>query len=124
MIGESMKRSVPELIEGNPSRVYVYAALTELIGKLGAFEIEEKKTCLHLVRNGKAFVGVHPRKAGLRLTLVSTQEIEDPRILKSQRASKNRVYNDLQISSISDLDSSVKVWIRDSYGLRDSDNYQ
>lgn len=113
-----MKSSTPGIIQGSLKREAVYAALMNVVGRIGRFEVEEKKTCLHLNCDGKAFLGVHPRKLGLRLTLISNREIEDPRILKTERVSKNRVHHDIELRSVADLDEKVVEWIKESFAIR------
>lgn len=110
------KSVIPSIIQGTEGRLLIYGELMEALHSLSPIEIEEKKTCLHVVAGGRAFLGVHPRKAGLRVTLVMRDEIRDPRILKAERASKNRVYNDLNLLP-GDCDEMVKGWLREAYEL-------
>src|SRR4051794_5706898 len=69
--GGGAMASVPKLLK-SPASQDVYARLIGTLKGLGPFTLEEKKTCLHLVR-GHAFAGIHPRSTGLLLNLVLDQ---------------------------------------------------
>jgi hypothetical protein len=63
----------------SPASQSTYARVVAVIGKLGPFEVEEKKTSLHLT-NGRAFAGVHPRANGIVLNLVFDAPLKDARV--------------------------------------------
>src|SRR5437764_224953 len=75
------------IFEGKVEAAKAYGELMKVVARLGPYEVEEKKTCLHVTSGGPAFLGIHPRKNGLRLTVVLTRPIEARRIVKCDRAS-------------------------------------
>lgn len=88
-------------------------------GVPGPIAEEVKKTCLHLVagQGGTAFLGIHPRKGGLAITVRTTLTIKSPRIRKSVQASASRWLNDLVINSPDEIDAELLRWIAESYRL-------
>jgi hypothetical protein len=52
----------------------LYQTLLQALAPIGAFEIEVKKTSIHLVRRS-AFAGIHPRKQHLMVTIKAGQPI-------------------------------------------------
>ena len=83
---------------------------------LGDFRVEVKKTSIHLVRES-AFVGVHPRKLHLLVTVKSAGPISSGRIVKAEQVSKNRWHLELKITVSSDIDGELLGWIRTAYSL-------
>jgi len=65
----------------------LYAALLDALRDVGPFQEEVKKTSIHLVRDS-AFLGVHPRKTHLLVTVKSDRAIESPRVFKAEQVSK------------------------------------
>ena len=94
----------------------LYRQLVNAVSKVGKFEEEVKKTCIHLVRKS-AFAGVHPRKEHLLVTVKSAELIRSPRVLKAIRASKNRWYVDVRVAASADIDSELVSWVRNSDDL-------
>ncbi len=94
----------------------LYSDLLKAIAPLGPFQVEEKKACLHLVR-ASAFVGVHPRKHGLLLTIKSAAPIDSPRVLKTGQVSENCWQCDVRLTIDGDIDDELISWLRDAYNL-------
>ncbi len=92
----------------------------ELINNLkmliGPFEIEVKKSSVHLVR-GSAFADVHPRKKYLGLTIASKALIESPRIVKVEKVSENLWHLELKLLVEGDIDKELTGWLGDAYAL-------
>ena len=82
----------------------------------GEVRVEPKATCVHFCR-GPAFAGVHPRKAGVMLTLRTTFEIDSPLVRKTERASANRVHNDLVLTALDEIDDDLISWLRSAWDL-------
>ena len=99
-----------------PEAKALYERLLTALRKLGPFEVEWKKTSIHLVRN-TAFAGVHPRKSSLMLTLKTSQPIMSPRIAKSEQVSRNRWHLDLKLMSPEEIETELLRWLRASYEL-------
>ena len=107
---------IESLFAGKPQTRAIYERLSRRLRPVGAFTVEPKKTCLHLV-NGSAFAGVHPRKDSILLTIRTAKPIKSRRVRKSDQASANRCYNDLVLSSPDDVDAELIGWLREGYGL-------
>ncbi len=95
----------------------IYQALIEKIKVFGPFEVEVKKTSLHVTR-GTAFLGVHPKKKWLDLTIVLDRAITGEGVLKSDQVSKSRYHNEVRLPSTADLDRPVLEWLQQAYELK------
>jgi hypothetical protein len=80
---------LPSILK-SPASQATYTKLLSAVEKLGPFEVEEKKTCIHLTR-GRAFAGVHPRADGIVLSLVFDTPLENPRVRKSEQLSATAI---------------------------------
>ncbi len=103
-------------IRNNPLSLAVYDALLTKLRDFADFEIENKKTSLHIT-HGRAFLGVHPRKDGILLNIVTTAPLSDKRIKKTERVSANRYHNELILSSPKELNATLVLWLREAYTL-------
>ena len=100
----------------SPESQRLYEQLLVALKPLGLFGIEEKKTCIHLVR-GSAFAGVHFRKRHLLITVKAAGPIANTRIAKSEQVSKNRWHHDLKLTDGAEIDAELIAWLRASYEL-------
>ncbi|MEV7133979.1 DUF5655 domain-containing protein [Arthrobacter sp. NPDC093128] len=105
-----------DTILARPVCALVYDALLALLHGIGSFEVEPKKTSLHIT-HGRAFLGVHPRSNGLLINVVTAEPIEDPRIRRSERVSANRVHNELLVTTAAGVDAQLQAWIGQAYDL-------
>jgi hypothetical protein len=103
------------LFADRQSSATAFDNLTLALAELGDYEIEEKKTCLHAVAGSGAFLGIHPRKDGLRLTLAMSRRLDSPRVVKSEQASARRFHNELDLHADSEVDDELKGWIKEAY---------
>src|SRR5829696_5622474 len=94
----------------------IYAMVLQAIEGLGPYEVEAKKTSLHISR-GRAFLGVHPRSTGLLLNIVTTSALDSPRVRKSEQVSKKRFHNEMLLASVDDVDDELRDWIGQAYAL-------
>lgn len=103
-------------IEGNTISNKLYSSLLEELKKIGEFDVEVKKTSLHII-HGRAFLGVHPRKDGLLLNIVTSEPLKSGRLKKVEQVSANRYHNELVIGSVDEIDPELLSWINNSYSL-------
>ena len=103
-------------IKANPVSTNVYDELIARLGVFAQFDVENKKTSLHIV-HGRAFLGVHPRKDGLLLNIVTAEPLMSPRIKKAERVSANRCHNEIIVTSVHALDEELMAWIEQAYAL-------
>lgn len=99
-----------------PVALQLYQQLLAAVQTLGPFEVEVKKTSIHLVRK-TAFAGVTPRKAHLVLTLKSDRPVKGPRIFKSEQTSASRWHHEVKISEAEQIDAELLGWLRAGYEL-------
>jgi hypothetical protein len=110
-----MQSPAPVLFTKSRMTEECYESLLTALGRLGPCRIEEKKTCVHVMGDKGAFLGVHPRKDGLRLTLAMSRTLEGTRIVKSEQASAKRFHNDIDVKRIEEIDDELTSWLREAY---------
>lgn len=107
-----------DTILGRPVCASIYEALLSLLHDIGTFEVEAKKTSLHIT-HGRAFLGVHPRSKALLLNIVTAEPLSDGRIRRSERVSANRFHNEALLASDADVDAQLRSWLDQAYALTD-----
>jgi hypothetical protein len=100
----------------SPASQAAYAKVIAAVGKLGPFEVEEKKTSLHLT-HGRAFAGIHPRSDGIILNLVFDKPLKSPRVHKSEQVSAHRHHIEFKLEDPSTIDAQLVAWIGHAYSL-------
>ncbi|MEI7985899.1 MAG: DUF5655 domain-containing protein [Armatimonadota bacterium] len=108
---------VPAIFRTDPARRACAMLLAEL-ENLDSITIDEKKTSLHVVFNGAGFLGVHPRKDGIRINLVQDYCPDSPRIQKSEQLSRARFHNEVDLTSEARIDDELIGWIKEAYELQ------
>ncbi|MCA9332819.1 DNA replication protein DnaC [Candidatus Saccharibacteria bacterium] len=103
-------------IKSNPVSAQVYERLVKELEKLGSYEVENKKTSLHIVHS-RAFLGVHPRKHGILLNIVTSEPLENERLKKVERVSANRYHNEILVTTPSEIDEMLQGWLELAYSL-------
>jgi hypothetical protein len=103
-------------IEANPQSATLYAQVLAIVEDLGECKVEVKQTSLHVV-HGRAFLGIHPRKDGLLLNLVTTEPLRSDRLKKVDQVSANRWHNEVLVSSELDIDAQLRRWLKAAYRL-------
>ncbi len=99
--------------------VLVKEIYTQLLSKLreyGPVEEQPKKGSIHLA-HGVGFAGVHPRKTYINLNMRSDQEIDSPRITKTEQVSRNRWHLNVKLESVADIDTELLAWLKRAYEL-------
>ena len=100
----------------DPVAAWIYRCLLGAVAPYGPIRVETKRTCLHLCGARSAFAGVHPRRAGVLLTIRSAAPIDSPRVRKSERVSASRAHNDLLLTDPAEVDEELAAWLGE--GLR------
>jgi len=103
-------------IKSNPAAAPLYELLLKQLRKLGAYDIENKKTSLHIV-HGRAFLGVHPRKDGLLLNIVTNEPLQNERLKKVEKVSANRYHNEVLVTDQTEIDETLQGWLELAYSL-------
>jgi hypothetical protein len=94
----------------------IYDRIHAASSKFGPVAEDPKKTSIHLV-NRSAFAGIQTRRESIVLTLKSTLDIDSDRIFRRERASANRWYLYLKLTSPDDVDAEMIRWLETSYRL-------
>jgi hypothetical protein len=110
-----MERNALDKIESGTTSG-LYAGLIASLDAIGRYEVEVKKTSLHIT-HGRAFLGVHPRRDDLLLNIVTQEPLDGPRIKRSARLSANRFHNETIVTSTDDLDGELLGWLKSAYDL-------
>lgn len=105
-----------DTILGRPACASIYGALLRLLQDIGPFDVEAKKTSLHIT-HGRAFLGVHPRSSALLLNIVTKEPLVDGRFRRSERVSANRVHNELLVAAEAEVDAQLRGWLEQAYAL-------
>jgi hypothetical protein len=105
----------PSILKSPASQV-TYAKIIAAVSELGPFEVEEKKTSLHLT-HGRAFAGIHPRATGILLNLVFDAPLKNARVHKSEQVSANRHHVEFKLQDPAEIDSQLVAWIKRAYSL-------
>lgn len=98
------------------SAVAAYERLLAALAAIGPHREEAKKTSIHLV-SGSSFAGVHPQKSKFRLNIRLDEQLEGPRIRKTERVSANRFHNEIDITQSGDIDVELIGWLSRAYDL-------
>lgn len=100
-----------------PVAEWIFRCLLGALAPYGPVRIEPKATCLHLCGRKSAFAGIHPRRAGVLLTIRSAAPIDSPRVRKAERASANRAHNDILLSDPAEVDDELAEWLAEGLKL-------
>lgn len=111
-----MTEDVPALFTKTEATTSAYRALCDLVSDLPNVSVEEKKTCVHLVAGSGAFLGVHPRKNGLRLTIPLARSLPEDQIVKCEQVSARRFHNEVDMIDGA-VDPELGKWIAGAYSV-------
>lgn len=103
-------------VNKEPSVRALYDQLVSLLHTFGPIEEDPKKTSIHLNRKS-ALAGVETRRNYLLLNIKSDHAIKSPRIEKAEQVSAKRFHHKVRISSLSDFDEELKMWLEQAYLL-------
>ncbi|MBS1709213.1 MAG: hypothetical protein JSS65_10910 [Armatimonadetes bacterium] len=110
--------AVPVSLSANEQAENAWAAVWRVIAELEGVSVEEKKSCLHVCAGGGAFLGVHPRKNGVRLNIVLDRTLEGPRVARSEAVSKRRFHNEVDLAAGDQVDGELAGWISEAHRFR------
>jgi hypothetical protein len=111
-----MSSEAMDKIQQDPISRGIYEALMSRLADVGEFEVEGKKTSLHIV-HGRAFLGLHPRRNALLVTIVTNEPIQSPRAVRTEQVSKSRYHNEVLLSSVGEVDDELMGWAKRAYEL-------
>ena len=94
----------------------IYDGLIKKIKSFGEFQEEPHKTSIHLLHQ-TAFAGIAARKEFLLLTIKTDSAIENKRVAKTEKVSRNRFHILVKLESPKEIDTELLKWLKDSYKL-------
>jgi len=94
----------------------IYDGLIKKIKSFGEFQEEPHKTSIHLLHQ-TAFAGIATRKEFLLLTIKTDSAIENKRVAKTEKVSRNRFHILVKLESPKEIDAELLKWLKDSYTL-------
>ena len=100
----------------DPSVLAIYQRLLAETRQFGPVIEQPKKTSIHLVSKS-AFAGVVTRKSSLLLNIKSVAPIRDARIVHFEQVSSNRFHQEVKLTSLEDIDSSLLGWLKTAYEM-------
>lgn len=103
--------------KSDPVALTIYRRLLVALKPLGTVKVEVKGTCVHLRGARSAFGGVHPRKAGVLLTIKTIKPIRSSRIRKQEAVSAQRAHNDVLLNDPSQVDDELVDWLMEGMAL-------
>jgi hypothetical protein len=110
-----MSSTAVALFADRPLCAALYERLVRELAEIGEYRVEEKKTSLHVVAGRAAFLGIHPRREGLRLNVVLDRELEGPRVVKCEKVSSKSFHNEVDVKSEGQFDDELRGWLREAY---------
>ena len=104
------------IARADPALQGVYSRLLKAVGRFGPV-LEERGDRSVLLRSRGGFVGVHPKRDGLDLQIVTDHVICAARVGKIDRVSASRFHVHIRIASPADIDAELLGWLREAYDL-------
>jgi hypothetical protein len=114
-----MESSIPSLFRNTAATEAAFRRLLDMVRALPDVELEEKKTCVHFSTGNGAFLGVHPRKQGLRLTVPLARALPADCVAKCEQVSTHRFHNEIDFTD-EHAAPRLAEWIEEAYSLKRS----
>lgn len=112
----SRRKSDDAIARADPAHQKVYSRLLKAVGRFGPV-LEERGDRSVLIRSRGGFLGVHPKRDGLDLQIVTDHVIRAARVTKVDRVSARRFHVHVRLASVSDVDVQLLDWLREAYDL-------
>ena len=100
----------------DPAADAVYQRLLKLLEGIGSFTVEPGKASF-LIRNGRAFLGVHPRRGALRVNVVLDRPLTAERVAKAEQVSRGRFHNEILLTRPDQVDAELGRWVAEARTL-------
>src|SRR2546430_524998 len=104
------------MARADPALQRVYATLLKAIEALGPV-VEERGERSVLLRSRGGFLGVHPKRDGLDLQIVTDHPIRADRITKVDPVSARRFHVHVRLVTEKEVDAQLVGWLREAYDL-------
>ena len=104
------------IARADPALQRVYARLLKVVRAFGPVK-EERGERSVLLRSRGGFLGVHPKRDGLDLQIVTDRLIRAARVTKVDRVSARRFHVHVRLAKETDVDDQLLEWLREAYDL-------
>jgi uncharacterized protein DUF5655 len=104
------------IARAEPALQRVYGHLLKAVRTIGRVT-EERGERSVLLRSRGGFLGVHPKRDGLDLQIVTDHAIRAARVTKVDRVSARRFHVYVRLVTEKDVDSQLLDWLREAYDL-------
>jgi hypothetical protein len=104
------------IARADPALQRVYARLLKGVRPFGPV-IEERGMRSVLLRSRGGFLGVHPKRDGLDLQIVTDHVIRAARVTKVDRVSARRFHVHVRLAAEKEIDAELLGWLREAYDL-------
>jgi Domain of unknown function (DUF5655) len=104
------------IARSGPVLQHVYARLLKAVQGLGPV-VEERGERSVLLRSRGGFLGVHPKREGLDLQIVTDHVIRAARVTKVDRVSARRFHVHVRLVTEKEVDGELLGWLREAYDL-------
>ncbi len=90
--------------------------LFSYLDAIGKYKTEQKKSSIH-VTNGRAFIGLHPKKSYLGVNIVLSRPKASPAADKVEQVSANRFHHFYKITNTKEMNKSFVLLLKEAYAL-------
>jgi hypothetical protein len=104
------------IARADPTLQRVYARLLKGVQAFGPVT-EERGERSVLLRSRGGFLGVHPKRDGLDLQIVTDHVIRASRVTKVDRVSASRFHVHVRLVAEKEVDEELLGWLREAYDL-------
>ena len=110
----AMGDSAYSRITSSPLLRELYRELLDLLDPLGNYEVQTKKSALHIT-HGPAFLGVQARDDGLLLTIVTDTALDGDRVRRTEQVAAGLTHNEVLVTVSADFDDELAGWLAAAY---------
>jgi hypothetical protein len=104
------------IARADPALQRVYASLLKAVQSLGPV-VEERGERSVLLRSRGGFLGVHPKRDGLDLQIVTDHAIRAARVTNVDPVSARRFHVHVRLVTEKEVDAQLLGWLREAYDL-------
>jgi hypothetical protein len=102
------------LERGSPEVQRTFAALKQVLERLGPFDLIPVKTMIVLAHGGN-FGGIVIRKSALDVGFFLARQLSDPRVRRAERLSPRKFVHHVQLASVAEIDDELVGWLQEAY---------
>jgi uncharacterized protein DUF5655 len=104
------------MARADPALQRVYARILKGVRRFGPVK-EERGDRSVLLRSRGGFLGIHPKRDGLDLQIVTDHVIRAARVTKVDPVSARRFHVHVRVAAEREVDKELLGWLREAYDL-------